>query len=186
MSSNNIRDSSMRGMHFNAILYPDSTSYDCYAVLDMLPDVFEKYAIALHDCDTDENGELKKPHFHVYGKRSGQSTCKATAKKLGIEENALEYVRSWKRFVRYLIHADNPEKYQYEPTVVESNFDVTSILDPATEAKRVRELVGQIMDGNTTTFGLVTYALENNCWSELRRSYSIMKDLIAERNRIYG
>ena len=186
MGGNNIRDSSVRGLHFNAILYPDATNYDCYAVIDSLPDVFEKYALILHDCDTDENGELKKPHFHVYGKRSGQSTCKATAKKLGIDENALEYVRSWKRFVRYLIHADNPEKYQYDPSLVESNFEIQNILDPTTEAKKVKEIVDQIMDGNTSTYGLVTYALQNDCWSELRRSYSIMKDLIAERKMIYG
>ena len=49
---------------FQGILYPDSESYRCDDVLNVLKSTFPEFAYILHDKDVDENGELKKPHIH--------------------------------------------------------------------------------------------------------------------------
>ena len=42
---------------FQGILYPDSESYCCEDVLNVLKSTFPEFAYILHDKDTDENGE---------------------------------------------------------------------------------------------------------------------------------
>lgn len=89
-----------------AILYPDSESYDCDTVLSLLPEVFKEWAYILHDKDTDENGELKKPHYHVVGRLENPALISTVANKLCLPENHLEYCKSFRSSVRYLVHAD--------------------------------------------------------------------------------
>ena len=81
------------------------------------------YAFIFHDKDKDENGELKKRHLHVFVK-SAPLRLSAYSDKFGIPENMLEIPRSVYKCARYLIHADQPEKYQYSiDDVVSSNID---------------------------------------------------------------
>lgn len=52
---------------FQGILYPDSESYCCDDVLNVLKSTFPEFAYILHDKDTDENGELKKTSYPLGG-----------------------------------------------------------------------------------------------------------------------
>ena len=86
------------------------------------------YVIILHDKDVDEQGELKKAHYHIYfntdvavGKKRIIKTL-TLALKLKSSDNihvllSLNSVLS----CRYLLHLDNEEKYQYLITDVVSN-----------------------------------------------------------------
>lgn len=81
------------------------------------------YAFIFHDKDRDENGELKKPHMHVFVK-SHPLRLSAWADKFGLPENMIEIPKSVYACARYLIHADQPEKFQYNiDDVVSSNLD---------------------------------------------------------------
>ena len=57
------------------VLYPDSDSYDVSSVLADLAGVFDQWAYILHDSDVDADGNLKKPHYHFYGKSSDKITA---------------------------------------------------------------------------------------------------------------
>lgn len=57
MQKDGIKDRKYQG-----VLYPDSESYCCDDVLNILKSTFPEFAYILHDKDVDENGELKKPH----------------------------------------------------------------------------------------------------------------------------
>lgn len=79
------------------------------------------YAMILHDKDTLENGELKKPHYHVVIHFKNARYKKAIAKYLGIEENYITGC-DLKAQLRYLVHYDNEDKYQYDLEEVEGTL----------------------------------------------------------------
>lgn len=88
-------------------------------VIEILPD-FKFYAYIFHDKDKDDDGNLKKKHLHCFI-RNHPLTLSAWSNKLGIPENMLEIPRSYRACARYLIHADQPDKYQYDINQVVSN-----------------------------------------------------------------
>lgn len=179
--SNEIRASPKRSYHFVAMLYPDSESYDCNEVLENLPKAFSEYAYILHDRDLNDDGTIKKPHYHVYGKRS-QSTISSVAKALGIAPNYIQFCKSRRGDLRYLIHVDDPDKAQYLPEEVISNFDVLRVIDDLCEVKRVSMLLDYVSDGQEhNTLETCLFAIHSGCWSEYRRSYQIFKDILKEK-----
>lgn len=91
-------------------------------VIEILPD-FKFYAYIFHDKDKNDDGELKKKHLHVFIKHH-PLTLSAWSNKLGIPENMIEIPRSYRACARYLIHADQPDKFQYDISqVVSSDID---------------------------------------------------------------
>lgn len=69
----------------------------------------------LHDSDVDQNGELKKPHYHILFVFEGNKTFDQMVdmvSQLGV--NYVEKVASRMGYERYLCHLDNPDKYQYD------------------------------------------------------------------------
>lgn len=75
----------------------------------------------LHDKDIDPTGEPKKPHYHVilvYGSPTTYNNVKALTDRLNQPiPQALEQVRG---YYRYLTHKDNPDKYQYAESEIET------------------------------------------------------------------
>lgn len=169
---------------FLGVLYPDSETYDCAEVLARFPEVFEEWAYVTHDMDVDENGELKKAHIHWVGKLKTPSLISVVAggHKLGVPANSVEFCKSWKHAVRYLIHKDTPEKYQYAPDSVESNFDLGPILaGKQSEVVQVKLIRNYIYDTRCTCASqLLDWCLENDCWSEYRRSFAIWVCIMRE------
>lgn len=72
----------------------------------------------LHDRDSDENGVLKKAHFHVVIMADGPITKKRADEIIApfCGTKSAEYIKSLRGYVRYLAHLDNPDKAQYDPT----------------------------------------------------------------------
>lgn len=126
---------------------------------------YGKYAWILHDKDViPETGELKDPHYHYYLEFSNARSINSVANELGIEPNFIEVVRDKKGILNYLIHAKNPEKYQYDISDVHSNFDlsvavasldmlsVLNLLDSSEDIKTfIAEVVKRGMTGNPIT-----------------------------------
>lgn len=166
---------------FLGVLYPDSESYDCQKVISRLEDTFVDLAYIIHDMDVDENGELKKSHIHWCGKRSSPAPISTIANALGIAVNNIEFCKSWKYSLRYLIHADNPEKYQYPPDKVTANFPFNAVIEGKLEAMKSRQIYNFINDNPTITpNGLAEWCFQNDLWSEYRRSFSIWCTLMRE------
>ena len=90
----------------------------------LLSSPFE-FALICHDRDVDENGELKKRHYHavvISDKREFHTTL---AKKLCIDERFVQmpYTNEPNGAMRYLLHLDNPEKMQYKTEEIETNIN---------------------------------------------------------------
>ena len=168
--------------NFLGVLYPDSTTYDCDKVLNRIEDAFTEYAYILHDMDTDENGELKKAHYHWCGKRSTPAPISTVANALGVEQNAIEFCKRWKSSLRYLVHADNQEKHQYSLDDLFANFDCENIVGKS-ETYKSRQIFEHIKDNPSESYtALTAWCFENNLWSEFRRSFSVWANLLRELN----
>lgn len=95
------------------VVYPDSAPKDW---MKKFEDVGVPTLVSpLHDADLDEDGKLKKPHWHVM-------ICLEGAKPYDevlewVEPFGVKYmkeVRSLKRDERYMCHLDSPSKAQYK------------------------------------------------------------------------
>ena len=101
------------------------------------------YCIIVHDKDILPSGEPKPPHFHAVVTFKNATTIEVVAKKLCVEP---QYVNKIKTTVKsaqlYLVHRNNPEKYQYEPNEVHANFDYVNMADDC-PVKQKRESIGE-------------------------------------------
>lgn len=77
-----------------------------------------------HDQDVNEDGDLKKPHYHVVLKLKTACTISALSKKLGVGEHMIEPVKkSLNACLKYLIHFGDDTKYNYNKEDVQSSSD---------------------------------------------------------------
>lgn len=101
------------------ILYPESVPSDWQEIIHSwhLPVLVSP----LHDSDVDDNGELKKPHYHVLFWFDGPTTMSSVLEMvspLGI--TYVEKVRAKSVYERYLCHLDDPDKFQYPIAGIQS------------------------------------------------------------------
>lgn len=101
------------------VLYPESAPSDWREVLRQTG--LQCAISPLHDKDLDPTGEPKKPHYHVIACYSGPTSYNVVK---GLTDGlrapipqALEQVRG---YYRYFTHKDNPEKYQYEESEIQT------------------------------------------------------------------
>ncbi len=161
MSSSKIRYS-----FFDLLLYPDCESHN--DILSILTDSKIDYCAILHDKDVDENGNLKKPHIHLvlWGIRS---TVSALSSRLSLPENYISIRGTRDSRLRYLIHADDPEKYQYS---------VDSVFGSPNGLKKFRESLNVSEDENDNIFSIISL-LESYPQDEYVTLVQFVKDVCA-------
>lgn len=103
-----------RGRNWWFVVYPDSLPDHWVEILDDLH--VPAFISPLHDHDINADGEPKKPHYHVIlmfdGNKSFEQIQEISKDVLhGTIPQRIDHLRGT---VRYLIHMDNPEKYQYD------------------------------------------------------------------------
>ena len=166
---------------FLGVLYPDSEDYDCSKVLLRLEDTFTDLAYITHDMDADESGTIKKAHIHWCGKRETPAPITTISNALGVKANSIEFCGNWKSSLRYLTHADSPDKFQYPLENVTANFDYKTAIEGNKEAVKARKIYNHINDCPSTTMNaLAEWCFANDLWSEFRRSYAIWNSLLRE------
>lgn len=97
---------------FQIILYDDSDSYDIHEVFRNLKS-YKKWAYIKHDKDLNSDDVSKKLHIHFLLHLENAMTIKALSNKIGVPINYIQNVRNERSCVRYLIHKDDEDKFQY-------------------------------------------------------------------------
>jgi len=127
------------------LVYPESAPQNWRDVLDELH--IQWVESPLHDKDDNVDGEQKKLHWHILllfeGKKSfGQ--IKEIVDKL--HATIPQKVVSAKGLVRYMVHLDNPEKYQYDRAAIigHGGVDVVEYLKPTSSTRY--QLIREMMD----------------------------------------
>lgn len=118
----------------------------------------KSWAIITHDKDLLPNGELKPAHFHCILTFSNATTIKSVADCIGVEMQYVEKIRTTTKSARlYLIHRNNPEKYQYSPEEVKASFDYVTYVDDCPVKQRRESIAERIESGEIKQYNLCRY-----------------------------
>lgn len=106
-----------RTRDWSFIVYPDSAPDNWMDILDDLH--IQWINSPLHDRDQNPDRTNKKPHWHVILLFDGvKSFDQVNIISESVNGTIPQKVGSVVGYVRYCAHLDNPEKYQYDPTLI--------------------------------------------------------------------
>lgn len=177
-----------RSRNFNLILYEDDPTHR--RAIEIIKQSYD-YAIIAHDKDVDENGELKKLHYHVVIRFDNAKWNTVLAEELGITENYIQESRSLKRSLLYLIHFYDEDKYQYDFKEVtgplRNRLADYMTNDGKTESEKVLEILQEIDDIEYfIDFKIfIRHVAKIGYWDVFRRSTGIFMRYIDEHNSQY-
>lgn len=118
----------------------------------------KEYCIIIHDKDVLESWEPKKKHFHAVITFDNATTIGAVAKWLKVECQYVEKLRTSVKSSRlYLVHRNNPEKYQYKPNDVIANFDYVEYVDGCKPKQNKWEIAERIANWEIKQYNLYDF-----------------------------
>lgn len=177
-----------RSISWALILYPQEDISHKNA-LDYIISNYSKYAYIKHDKDLLDNGELKKEHYHVLVQFSNYRWRNAVAEELQITPNYLEKVRNLENSLKYLIHFNNADKFQYDVESVEGPLKQKLIGYINTTDKSESDKVIELLDflesqkGYVKLSDFLRYVCSINMYDIYRRSASTFIRLLEEHNQ---
>lgn len=168
------REPPNKSKYFCCVLYPDSTTYDVDKIIKALAAEHLTFAVSpIHDRDIEDDGSLKKAHYHLliaYSSATTLNNIRGWVNACGMPESDLHSVRvcaSGVGYFRYLTHKDNPEKIQYDDNDIRVFNDTDELFKKfsKTSSEKVNDLVRifQIVDElKTISFhSLIQYLMLN-------------------------
>lgn len=169
------REPPNKSKYFCFVLYPDSTTYDVDKIIKALAEEHLSFAVSpIHDKDIDDDGSLKKAHYHLllaYSSATTLNNIRGWVNACGMPASELHSVRvcaSAVGYYRYLTHKDNPEKAQYDDNAIRvfNDYDELFKKFSKTASEKIYDLVRifQIVDElNTISFhSLIQYLMLND------------------------
>ena len=100
----------MKSRKFAFIFYKEDETH--VRAMQLIHELYS-YAAILHDKDYDVNGEIKKEHYHYIIKTNSPQNIETICNTLLISTNYCRVVKNDVGFLRYLIHYDDLDKFQY-------------------------------------------------------------------------
>lgn len=178
-----------RVKNWNYIVYPDSAPNNW---VELLNDMHLKWIKSpLHDKDVNPTGEPKKSHYHITIMFDAAKTYDQ-AKEISTMLNTVkpEKCNSVEGSVRYMIHLDNPEKYQYNRNDIVGfgNVEVSKYFELSTNQKYalIDEMFDFIAEYGVTEYIDIRYYARNERpdWNEVlhTNSYEIIEFIKSQRN----
>ena len=118
----------------------------------------KSYCIITHDKDILPSGETKPPHFHAVLTFSNAKTIETISKTVGVENQYVNKIRTTTKSARlYLVHRNNPEKYQYDPSEVYADFDYINYVDDCPVKQKRETIAERIQTGEIKEYNLWQY-----------------------------
>lgn len=169
-----------RTRNYVCIVYPESAHPNWQDILadECVPAVISP----IHDKDVNPGtGEVKKPHYHVmlcFGSVKTQKQAQAVFDKLSTKAVQCKAVNSVSGQARYLIHMDNPEKYQYnaDDVVCLNGADWSSMVMTSTDVyKTMREICDFCRKNYVVSYSdLCDFTMDNNFdWFRIISSHTV-------------
>lgn len=142
--SKNKKKKDERTRNWTFVVYPESAPENWKELLNELHVPWVESP--LHDKDKNPDGELKKSHWHVmlmFSSNKSYAQIKEITNQLRSPNP--QKVANAKGMIRYFVHMDNPEKYQYEKNDIVSHggADIASYLASTTQERY--ELIKEMM-----------------------------------------
>lgn len=172
-----------RSRNFRVLLYPDCP--DHVEALKLLQ-TYPKFSYILHDCDLMDDGTEKKPHWHCVLKFNNAKWVQALAKELGIEPNYVQPSHNVTHDLRYLVHADDPDKFQYDRSDVSTNapVDLEKALQDVNEEDKVLSILDLLnsVEGYISTQAFLRMICAGGLYADFRRSSYVFLKCLDEHN----
>ena len=174
------------------VLYPESAPKNWR---DLLRETGIQCAISpLHDKDINADNTEKKAHYHIIlcyeGPTTFKNVCSLTESLNQPIPQPLEQLRG---YYRYLIHKDNPEKYQYDESMITTinGFDISNYLDlTSTQVIAILKQITQFIDDNNITeyCDLIKIFRENDFYSQfleiaINKTFFLNSYICSSRNK---
>lgn len=143
---------------------------------------------AYHDRDITDEGEPKKPHYHILIKFDNACTIGSVEKILpNHESNLMRSVKSFRGACRYLIHLDNPDKAQYQKESLVGNIKIAEryLQSEDIEAESVRKILTFIEDCDCviTDSSVLFWCCSEGLYSVYRRGSYMFSRIIDQHNK---
>ena len=174
------KSNNKRSTNWTFVLYPTEIEPNTpIEWRDILNDLKVEWALSpYHEFDTNpDTGEIKKAHYHVL---LSFTRLKSYEQILTITQSVNATIpqicHNVKGLLRYFIHLDNPEKYQYNQSDISylNGFDSDKYMSKtATENKALlKEIVSYIIENDITEYSdLIEHSFfNNNDWYDLLTS----------------
>lgn len=177
-----------RSINWALVLYPSEDPTHKLA-LDYIINNYQKYAYIKHDNDILDTGELKKEHYHIIISFNNYRWRNAIAEELNITPNYLEKIRNLENSLKYLIHFNNSDKYQYDVEDVQGTLKQKLIGYLNTTDKSESDKVIELLDflesqkGYVRLSDFLRYVCSINMYDIYRRSASTFIRLLEEHNQ---
>lgn len=165
------------------LLYPDNPSH-INALEQVLPSSGYDYVGRIHDMD-----ENTKPHYHVVITFPNVRRRTELAKELCIEKRFIEPKDRQDTAIRYLVHADNPDKFQYNTDglfgpLVDKAIRKINKTDPVAEPTAILSIIKYIdtFDRIVNYSEIISGICNMSLYSYFRRMGILAIRLIDEHN----
>lgn len=139
-----------------------------------------------HDKDVNpETGELKKPHVHYLITTTNTASLSTISYRTGIPENYVKVRSSYRHSFRYLLHLDQPEKFQYSEEELEG-VDVKGKLakyvgkDSDSCVMEIIDLINLYRLERKPYACLVKAVVERGLWGYFRQAQATFRQLWEE------
>ena len=148
-----------------------------YVFLDSAPEGWEdkiresgmEAVWAVHDKDKRADGSTKNAHAHValrFTHAVPAHEAKEELAKFGVMEKSVQYRDSWRAVCRYMIHMDDPDKFQYDEKIVRESGGADwhdAIVRTCDTYKQIREMKAFCKKAHITSFATFSdWCDENN------------------------
>ena len=167
----------LRYYNFGLIFYPDCEKHNNLADIIALN---YRAVVILHDKDVDDNGEIKKPHYHAIISFKNARTINSLSNELGLESYFIQPISNLKSSFLYLIHKNAPDKYQYDfdslfgdVNYFEQRF--SNVLGGDKDTLALTDIFEKIESGCCYR-DLVKFCLEQGIISTLRKYQFVVRD----------
>jgi hypothetical protein len=173
---------------YSIVCYPESCNIE--EGLLYFKDVLESYAYILHDRDYDDEGNLKKPHYHLYMEFSKPINSNTICNHFNVK--IWESVKNTDGVIQYMTHKRYTNKTQYESKEIKSfNIDVETICEKmqscANNEQETLILILMYIKTNECDFcDLLEFILNNGYYYTYRNNYSIIKDYMNDYRKRRG
>jgi hypothetical protein len=162
--SNTTDTKDTRAKNWTVVLYPESAPTNWRELIDDMH--IEWVESPLHDKDIDASGEPKKSHWHIllmFGSLKSYEQVRELTDTLNCPMP--KKCHNSKALVRYMAHIDNPEKAQYDPTLILSHggVDLAELLRPSSSERysMIRDMIIFVKDNHVLEFqDLLDYSAE--------------------------
>lgn len=131
--------------------------------LETLSDKVVKYCYLLHDKDKKGDESLKAPHFHIFLQFNKTTDIITVAKAFEVDNTRVQKImaKSYAQAIPYLVHANAPDKFQYNVEDVKANFDYKKAIEnyknKTNGTKRLDEIKEQIESGIIREYNVNEY-----------------------------